>query len=510
MPAAFAIGLSARTPRYVTLRIAAPDARFFLPEPREWTLRAGGRTERSGLAKHAVLAFDDLHPDTEYALHVDGAVPYSFCTAPCTGLVDIASFGAREDADDNGPAISAAIAATSPGGTLFVPPGRWLTAPLFLRSHVTVHLAKDAELAAVADRDRFAILPPHRADGRMLGSWEGLPATAYAALITAIDCRSIAIAGSGTLDGGGDRGDWWSWPKETRNRARRARTIYLNGCEDVTLAGVMVQKSPSWTVHPVYCRLLTASALTILNDPDSPNTDGLNPECCEDVLIEGVRFSVGDDCIAIKAGKRGNGADHHLAPTRRVTVRHCLMERGHGGVVIGSEMSGSVTDVVVTACDFRHTDRGLRIKTRRGRGGEVARIAVSQCAMDGVDTGFEANAFYFCDADGQSEAVQSRLPAAVDATTPRIHGIAIRDVALSGIRLAAGVFLGLPEAPITGVTLGGIRASFDPNAEAAIPLMACHVPPMRHEGLCAQFAEVRLDGSVFPSGLANIRGISAC
>ena len=277
MPAAFAIGLSARTPRYVTLRIAAPDARFFLPEPREWTLRAGGRTERSGLAKHAVLAFDDLHPDTEYALHVDGAVPYSFCTAPCTGRVDIASFGAREDADDNGPAISAAIAATSPGGTVFVPPGRWLTAPLFLRSHVTVHLAKDAELAAVADRDRFAILPPHRADGRMLGSWEGLPAAAYAALITAIDCRSIAIAGSGTLDGGGDRGDWWSWPKETRNGARRARTIYLNGCEDVTLAGVTVRNSPSWTVHPVYCRLLTASALTILNDPDSPNTDGSEP-----------------------------------------------------------------------------------------------------------------------------------------------------------------------------------------------------------------------------------------
>jgi polygalacturonase len=279
MPGTFAIGISARTPRHVTLRIAAPGARFFLPEPREWTLRVGDRTERGGLAEHAVLAFDGLQPDTEYALHVDGVSPYSFCTAPCAGLVDIASFGAREDADDNCPAISAAIAATSPGGTVFVPPGRWLTAPIFLRSHLTLHLARDAELAAVADRDRFAILPARRADGRMLGSWEGLPATAYAALVTAIDCRSIAITGSGTLDGGGDRGDWWSWPKETRGGARRARTIYLNGCEDVTLAGVTVQNSPSWTVHPVYCQLLTASALTILNDPDSPNTDGLNPEC---------------------------------------------------------------------------------------------------------------------------------------------------------------------------------------------------------------------------------------
>ena len=277
----------------------------------------------------------------------------------------------------------------------------------------------------------------------------------------------------------------------------------------MTLAGITVTNSPSWTVHPVYCRHLVASGLAILNDPDSPNTDGFDPESCENVRIEGLRISVGDDCIAIKAGKRADdGGDGHLAPTRRVTVRHCLLERGHGGVVIGSEMSGSVTDVTVTACDFRRTDRGLRIKTRRGRGGEVARITVATCAMDGVDTGFEANAFYFCDHDGKSDRVQSRTPAAVDTSTPVLRDITIRDVSLDGIRLAAGVFLGLPEAPITGLTLGGIRASFDPAAEAAVPLMACHVPPMRHAGLCAEYAEVTLTGAVEPAELATIKGIS--
>lgn len=493
----------------VTLRLSGPGVRFTQPEPRDFALETGGHVVRGGRTDRAVLPLDGLVPDTDYLFRLDGAAPFAFRTPACAGLVDIADFGAREAAEDNAGAIAAAIAAAPAGGTVFVPAGRWSTAPVFLKGGVTLHLAEGAVLAAVADRARFPVLPARHPDGRMLGTWEGLPEASFAALVNAIDVRGVAIAGSGTLDGGGDRGDWWGWPKETRDGARRPRTLFLSGCEDVTLAGITVRNSPSWTVHPVYCRLLVASGLTIENDPDSPNTDGFDPECCEDVLIEGVRISVGDDCVAIKAGKRGDdGAADHLAPTRRVTVRHCLLERGHGGVVIGSEMSGSVTDVAVSACDFRRTDRGLRIKTRRGRGGEVARIAVTDCAMDGVDTGFEANAFYFCDHDGKSERVQSRAPATVDVSTPVLRDIAIRDVSLDAIRLAAGVFLGLPEAPITGLSLGGIRASYDPAAEAAVPLMACHVPPMRHAGLCAEFAEVTLTGAVTPPELATIRGIS--
>ncbi|MBP7003382.1 glycoside hydrolase family 28 protein [Amaricoccus sp.] len=509
MPAALTIGVSARTPRMVTLRLSGEDVLHFLPEPRRFALETAGATVREGVADRAVLALDGLAPGAAYRLRLDGAAPFDLTTPACAGLVDIAAFGAREDADDNAEAIAAAIAAAPAGGTVLVPTGRWQSTPVFLRSGLTLHLAEGAVLAAHPDRARFPILPARRPDGRMLGTWEGLPAASYAALVNAIDARAVAIAGSGTIDGGGDRGDWWTWPKETRDGTRRPRTIFLSGCEDVTLAGVTVTNSPSWTVHPVACRLLVASALAIVNDPDSPNTDGLDPESCEDVLIEGLRFSVGDDCIAIKAGKRGDdGAGDHLAPTRRVTIRHCLMERGHGGVVIGSEMSGSVTDVSVTACDFRRTDRGLRIKTRRGRGGEIARVVVSGCRMDAVDTGFEANAFYFCDHDGRSERVQSRAPADVDVSTPRLRDITIRDVELRGVRLAAGVFLGLPEAPITGLTLGGIAASFDPEAVAAVPVMACCVPPMRHAGLCAEYAEITLAGAVAPPELAVIRGIS--
>jgi polygalacturonase len=510
MRAAIRPALSARTPRMVTLRLAAPGVRSRLPEPRDWTLARGGRSQRDGRTDRAVLALDELAPDTDYLFTLDGAAPFAFRTAPCAGLVDITDFGANFAAEDNSGAIAAAIAAAPAGGTVRVPPGRYLTAPIFLRAGLTLHLAERATLAALADRDRIPLLPARHADGRMLGSWEGRPAASYAALVNAIDARAVAITGSGTLDGGGDRGDWWSWPKETRGGARRARTVFLSGCDDVKLAGVTVRNSPSWTIHPLRCRLLTASALTILNPPDSPNTDGLNPESCEDVLIEGVDFSVGDDCIAIKAGKRAPGETDHLAPTRRVTIRHCLMERGHGGVVIGSEMSGSVTDVSVTACDFRATDRGLRIKTRRGRGGEVARIALADCAMQGVDTAFTANAFYFCDPDGRSEAVQSRAAAPVDETTPHIREISIRDTTVADVRLAVGVFLGLPEAPIEAITVAGLRASFDPAAEPAVPVMADGVAPMRHGGLCTDWAELSLAGEISPQTLTTIARVSRC
>jgi polygalacturonase len=161
--------------------------------------------------------------------------------------------------------------------------------------------------------------------------------------------------------------------------------------------------------HPHLSEGLIFAALAIESPSNSPNTDGLNPESCCGVTIAGLRISVGDDCIAIKSGKRGpitdEPTDDLLAPTRNVTVENCLLEFGHGAVVLGSEMSGDITDVTIARCDFVGTDRGLRIKTRRGRGGLVARIAMTDVVMQDVASPLAINAFYFCDADGRSEAV---------------------------------------------------------------------------------------------------------
>jgi polygalacturonase len=334
----------------------------------------------------------------------------------------------------------------------------------------------------------------------MLGSWEGQPEACYAGVVTAIGAKDVAITGAGVIDGGGDRGDWWDWPKSTRNGAHRARTLHLINCDGVRLIGPVVRNSPSWTVHPQGCRNLTAAALKIEAPPDSPNTDGFNPESCDTVRIEGVHFSVGDDCIAIKAGKRGAATDH-LAPTRFVSIHHCLMERGHGGVVIGSEMSGGVEDVSVSSCEMAGTDRGLRLKTRRGRGGHIARIRFEDVTMDRVLVPFSANAFYHCDADGHDDWVQSRIPAPVDNTTPTISDITIRDVCVSNLGLALGAFLGLPEAPIRNLRVERLRLlSTDPEAAPAPPVMADQIRPMRHEGLCAENAELTSDDPSLLSG----------
>ena len=170
------------------------------------------------------------------------------------------------------------------------------------------------------------------------------------------------------------------------------------------------------------------------------------------------------------------------------------MERGHGAVVLGSEMSGDITDVTITRCTFDGTDRGVRIKTRRGRGGKVARIALDMVHMQNVATPLAVNAFYFCDPDGRSDAVQSREPAPVDDTTPLITDITLKNVIAKGVQHAAAALLGLPEAPITGISVEGFWVSYDPDATPGVPLMASNVSPERHAGIITEFA--RLDGDL--------------
>lgn len=485
--------LVARAPRSVALRLAVPGALYHLPRPLGWRLTGAG-LDRQGVTDRAVTAFHDLPPDSQLRLEVQGFAPLTVATLPCTGATTLA------DAAD----AQAALDALPLGGTLIVPAGRWQVAPLLIPSGRHLYLAEGAELAAPDSRDAWPLLTADQG-----GSWEGLPDSCHRAILTAIDAEGITISGPGRIDGGGSRGDWWSWPKERRNGARRARLIHLVGCEDVTVLGPTVANSPSWTIHPWHCRNLTFAAVSVENPPDSPNTDGLNPESCDGVLIEGVRFSTGDDCIAIKAGKRtddGDGA--HLAPTRDIRIRHCRMERGHGGVVIGSEMSGDVTDVDVSQCEMIDTNRGLRIKTRRGRGGTVARIAMRDCSLDGVDTVLAVNAHYHCDHDGHSPAVQSRDPQPLGPLTPRIDTITMERIEARGVRLAFAACLGLPEAPVTGLSLTNITASFAPGPPAP-PLMADGILPVSGAGLLAEHCQITT-ASDLPRGTLTAKDFAPC
>ncbi|MBO9467683.1 glycoside hydrolase family 28 protein [Tropicibacter sp. R15_0] len=486
--------ITAVSSRTVSLLILPNATRFHLDAPLDWVLsQADGTTVETGTTQQAPVFIEGLAPSVSYRFQVADQV-LGFATPACSGEVDAAAFGLSEDAQDNSFALQSAIMATPAGGTLVLPKGVFKTRPIFLKADMTFYLPEGTCLFADHDRSGWPILEPRDETGRVVGTWEGLPEAAFAAPVTAIDCDNLVITGKGTLDGGGDRGDWWDWPKETRDGARRPRGLFLAYGKNVQLSGFTIQNTPSWTVHPFHIDGLTCVGLKIINPADSPNTDGLNPESCTDIDLAGIHFTVGDDCIAVKAGKRGPGQVDHLAPTRRLTVRHCFMERGHGGVVLGSEMSGEITDVAVHACEFLGTDRGLRIKTRRGRGGKVARVSFRDVVMRDVPTPFAINAFYFCDPDGHDDWVQDRAPAAVDDTTPEVHDITLEQVTATGVAIAGVAVLGLPERPVHSITIKDFNISFDSDAAPGVPLMADGVAPVRNVAIWSEFAEI--DGTV--------------
>lgn len=217
-------------------------------------------------------------------------------------------------------------------------------------------------------------------------------------------------------------------------------------------------QSPSWTIHPLECRNVRIEGIRIDKPADSPNTDGINPESCQDVFITNCLIDVGDDCIAIKAMNETCDADR-LAPCENIVIANCIMKNGHDGVVMGSEMSGGVRNVRVSNCIFDGTERGIRLKTRRGRGGEIAHVHVSQIQMRNVICPLVINMAYrlgpgVCESHALEDA---QMP--VNAYTPRIHNISVGDVFATGVTGAAVYVCGLRERPVEDLALRDIAVS---------------------------------------------------
>ncbi len=444
----------------------------------------------AGEAETAVISLFGLAPATRYALTAsrEGKEPetLAFTTAAESGALDVCAFGAKGDGEtDDTAALQAAILCCPEHGCVRVPPGTYHTGPLFLKSRLSLEIAEGATLVLSTSRAAHPVLPAliPGADGtqRPLGTWEGESRPMYAALLNGVDVTDVAVFGQGVLDGGGREGGWWADPKRA-DGPRRPRMVFLSHCRNVTLQGLTVRNSPAWNLHPHHSDDLRFLNLTVLAPSDSPNTDGFDPESCADVLAAGVRFSVGDDCIAVKAGKRAM-AERFPKPCERVEIAHCLMENGHGGVTVGSEMSGGVRDVTVHHCLMRDTDRGLRIKTRRGRGGAVDGVTLRCVRMERVGAPFTLNGFYFCDADGHSPAVQNRAALPVDAGTPRLGAFTMADVEATDCAACACRALGLPESRIGSLAISDSRFAFWPDAAPFTPVMADGVEPCAGEGL---------------------------
>ena len=466
----------------------------------------------SGHTDLAVTMISSLMPDMVYQMSIwsrsQAPVTLTVHTEKESVTLNVRSFGARGDGiSDDTLAIQTAICVCPRDGRVLVPAGCYQVTSLFLKSHVRLEIAENAQLCGTKDADRLPVLPGRtesydEKSEYLLGSFEGNPISQYASMLTAVSVEDCIVYGRGTLNGNADFTDWWDMRRwKTDFTAARPNMIFWSHSRDMLLAGLKVTNSPMWTLHPYYSSRVDIMAVTVENPWNSHNTDGLDPESCDGMNILGVRFSLGDDCIAIKSGKIYMGRKYKK-PSENILIAHCLMERGHGAVTIGSENAGGVRQIRVEKCLFRDTDRGLRIKSRRGRGKDsvLKDISFAQIRMEHVLTPFVLNCFYFCDPDGKTDYVQSRDKLPVDDRTPQIGSMQFSDIECIDTEYAAAYFLGLPEKPAGRITMEHVHVSYKEDAGSGIPVMACGISEVSRLGIHAENVEqlvlkdVTLDG----------------
>lgn len=387
---------------------------------------------------------------------------------------NVLNYGAKNDSSKLATAaISAAINAASKkgGGTVFFPAGKYLTGPIHLKSNITIFIDAGAELHFSDNFDHYLPFVESR--------FEGVDVQNFSPLFYAYNAENIAIIGRGLINGNGKK--WWDfaegwtvekpkskwaklfdsankntiWPDnlgQIHKGFLRPPFIQTMYCKNVLIEGITIINSPFWTVNPEFCDNVTIHAITI-NNPPSPNTDGINPESCSNVRISNCYISVGDDCITIKSGKDRPGR-MKARPAENYTITNCVMLRGHGGVVIGSEMSGGVKKITISNCIFDGTDRGIRLKTARGRGGVVEDIRVDNIVMKNIKQ----------QAIVLDMQYAKTAPEPVSERTPQFRNIHISNVTA---QTKQSIFInGLAEMPVEDITFNDIR--FDAETGAVI------------------------------------------
>ena len=398
--------------------------------------------------------------------------------------VSLVDFGGKNDGKfDNTDAFSRAFAdlEANGGGTLTVTAGVWCTGAITLCSNSTLLLEEGAELSFIPEPERYT---------PVYTRWEGVECYAMHPLIYANGQENVTITGKGRVNGNGKV--WW----DMRNEKRKTQTgplapyelalaklnpdyknqpgggggrefqflrpsfIEFINCKQVTLEGITVKDSPFWTVHPLYTKKLLLKDLHIENPKDAPNTDGIDIDSCEDVQVIACDVKVGDDGICIKSGSGSDGIRVNK-PTRNVEIRDCKVQWSHGGIVIGSETAAPISHIVAENCDLSGTDRGIRIKSRRGRGGDISDVQLKNLTMRDTLCPIAINMYYKCGEKDPASPLFSLEKQPVTAETPRIHDVTISGIKASGCKASAGFIVGLPESPITGLSITDCQLSTD-------------------------------------------------
>lgn len=367
---------------------------------------------------------------------------------------------------------------------IIVSKGNYNFKSLKLKSNITLELKKGAILNASTNIDDYPNIPDHEEiNGKYLerGSWEGTAQPMKLSMINFFDCENTTLVGEGIIDGHADKSTWWI---DVKNLPYvRPHLIYINNSENINLVGLTVRNSPQWTIHPYFVNNLNIYSTYIENPYTSPNTDGIDPEFTTNCNIVGIHISVGDDCIAIKSGKVDMGKKYKRGCSN-VVIRNCLMEHGHGAIVLGSEIGGGVKDINISRCIFKETDRGLRIKTRRGRGkySIIDDIVFDNIIMDKVLTPFTANMFYFCDPDGKTEYVWSKEKLPIDDRTPYLGKFTFKNIKATNSEYAAGYFYGLPEMPIEAINIIDSEIEMKEGASSGHPVMMTDAETCSQQG----------------------------
>jgi polygalacturonase len=395
------------------------------------------------------------------------------------------------------------------GGTVVIPAGLYTTGPIALKSNVRLYTERNSFIMFTHDLSQYQIYD----------TWfEGIPTKRCTSPISAFNQTNIAITGYGVFNG---NGDWWrpikkskmaetQWKKHIKEKGGlvvnniwypdeasvyaqslcedqnvpvvtnpsdweriksflRPVMLHFVGCKNILLEGVTFENSPAWNLHPMLCENLILSDLNVRNPWYSQNGDGVDVESCKNVLIQRCQFDVGDDAICMKSGKNKPGRDRAV-PTENVVVDQCVVYHGHGGFVVGSEMSGGIKNVQVTNNLYIGTDVGLRFKSTRGRGGVVENIYIYNVQMCNIPN--EALLFdLFYGGKGAGEETEEELAARMNAETPaaseetpQFKNIHIENCTASNVKRCM-YFNGLPEMKIQNVYLKDIRMQ---GAEGAL------------------------------------------
>ena len=363
------------------------------------------------------------------------------------------------------------------GGRVVVAPGTYLTGAIHLKNNVNLEVSEGATIKfSTNPRDYLPVV---------FSRWEGVELFNYSPFIYAFEQRNIAITGKGTLDGQSNNEHWWLWngrsaygwkegsgnQRDDRNalfamaekgvpvRERvfgeghylRPQFIQPYRCENVLIEGVSIQNSPMWEIHPVLCRNVIVQDVKI--NSHGPNNDGCDPESCSDVLIKDCSFDTGDDCIAIKSGRNADGRRLN-APTENIIVQGCRMKDGHGGITVGSEISGGVRNLFAEKCklDSQNLDHALRVKNNAMRGGLLEKLHFRN-----LEVGQVAHAVITIDFNYEEGAK--------GAFTPVVRDYTVENLRSAKSKHALDV-QGLPSAPIFDLRL--TNCTFDNVAEGNI------------------------------------------